>query len=282
MNGRYNANMQESARQWNLPRADQISLLAVMILLAYALASFIEIPGREFGFQLPGVYLSLELNFQVVVAGLVTGMTAAGTHQILRGHPKLNDESTVGHWLLPALSSLVIGLPLYQLSPGLIWWFGYLLGGGLLILVVVAEYITVDQDDRYYTAAAVGLFAISFALFLTLVIMLRITATRLLMILPVVILASGLVSLRTLHLRIHAEWQYTSALVIAFIVAQLAAALHYWPVSPVAYGLALLAPAYSLTNFLANIAEGQTPRRAVTEPALVLGLIWGIAIWMRQ
>jgi hypothetical protein len=151
-----------------------------------------------------------------------------------------------------------------------------------LILVVVAEYITVDQDDRYYTAAAVGLFAISFALFLTLVIMLRITATRLLMILPVVILASGLVSLRTLHLRIHAEWQYTSALVIAFIVAQLAAALHYWPVSPVAYGLALLAPAYSLTNFLANIAEGQTPRRAVTEPALVLGLIWGIAIWMRQ
>jgi hypothetical protein len=281
MNGRYNANMQETTRERNLPRSDQISLLAAMILLSYALASFIDIPGREFGFQLPGVYLSFELNFRVVIAGLVTGMTAAGTRQILRGHPNLGNEHTVGHWLLPALTSLVIGLPLYQLSPGLIWWFGYLLGGGLLILVVVAEYITLDQNDLLYTSAAIGLFALSFALFLTLVIMLRITATRLLMILPVVFLASGLVSLRTLHLRIHAEWQYTSALVIALIITQLAAALHYWPISPVAYGLTLLAPAYSLTNYLANIAEGQTPRQALTEPALVLLIIWGIAIWLR-
>jgi len=273
--------MQEAARHGNLPRADQISLLAAMILLAYALASFINVPGREFGFQLPGVYLSFELNFQVVVAAMVTGMTAAGTRQILRGHPQLMGESTVGHWLLPALTSLVIGLPLYQLSPGLIWWFGYLLGGGLLIMVVVAEYITLDQEDRFYTPAAVGLFAVSFALFLTLVIILRISAARLIMIMPVVFFASGLVSLRTLHLRIHAEWQYINALVIAVIIAQFAAALHYWPISPVSYGLALLAPAYSLTNFMANIADGQTPRQAVTEPGLVLLVIWGIAFWMR-
>ena len=98
------------------------------------------------------------------------------------------------------------------------------------------------------------------------------------MILPGLIVAAGLVSLRTLHFRFHERWQYTNAILISLIIGQFAAALHYWRISPIAYGLALLAPAYSLMVYLGNIAEGEPPRKALIEPAVIAVVIWGAAV----
>lgn len=270
--------MQENGKRRSLPQADRLSILTAMILLAYALARFINIPGREVGFQLPGVYISFQLNIQLIIAVLVAGMTASGTRQILRDHPRIGSEPTIGHWLLPALTSLVIGLPLYQLPSGPIWWLGYILGGALLMLVVLAEYITIDEEDELFTPAAIGLTIVSYAIFLALSIALRIAGTRLFMIVPVLMIAVGLVSLRTLHLRFHIRWQFTNAIIISLIIGQLAAALHYWRIPSVTYGLALLAPAYSLMVYLGNIADGDPPRKAVIEPAVIAFVIWGAAV----
>ena len=146
------------------------------------------------------------------------------------------------------------------------------------MLVVVAEYITVDDEDELFVPAAIGLTTVSFAIFLALCISLRIAGSRLLMIVPVLMLAVGLVSLRTLHLRFHGRWQFTSAVLIALITGQLAAALHYWRISPIAYGLALLAPAYSLMVYLGNVAGGESPRKALIEPVVIALVIWGAAI----
>lgn len=275
---RYNPVMNQPVRHRYLPDADRLSILAASILLAYALASYIHIPARQVGFQLPGIYLSVQLNVHTVVALLVAGLTATGSHQLLRDHPELGSERTIGHWLLPALTALVIGFPLYQIPPSLLWWLGFALGGALLMLVLVAEYVAVDPEDVRYTSATIGLTAVSFALFLALAIALRITGTRLWMIVPALSMAAGLVSLRALWLRIPGKWQFANAGVITLVVGQFAAALHYWPISPAAFGLVLLGPAYSLTSFLGNIAEGETPRQSVIEPVVVLLLIWGTAI----
>jgi hypothetical protein len=204
-------------------------------------------------------------------------MTASGTSQILRDHPNIGSEPAIGHWLLPAFTALVIGLPLYQLPPGPVWWLGYILGGALLMLIVLAEYITLDDKDELYLPAAIGLTAVSFAIFLALSIALRIAGTRLFMVLPVLMIAAGLVSLRTLHLRFHDNWQYTYAILISLIIGQFTAAFHYWRISPIAYGLALLAPAYSLMVYLGNITDGESPRKALIEPAAILLVIWSAA-----
>jgi hypothetical protein len=98
------------------------------------------------------------------------------------------------------------------------------------------------------------------------------------MIVPVLMLAVGLVSLRTLHLRFHGRWQFTNAVLIALITGQLAASLHYWRISPIAYGLALLAPAYSLMVYLGNVAGGESPRKALIEPVVIALVIWGAAV----
>jgi hypothetical protein len=175
------------------------------------------------------------------------------------------------------MTAWAIGLPLLQLPLTPVWWIGFALGGVLLILVLVAEYISIDSQDVRQPPAAAGLTAVSFALFLVLVAGLRFANTRLFLLLPALGLASGLVSLRTVHLRLHNRWAFLEAGVVALITIQFTAALHYMPVSPVSFGLALLGPAYTLTNLMGSLAEGEPLRQAVLEPAIVLALIWGAA-----
>lgn len=199
---------------------------------------------------------------------------------MLQEHPAIKNKSTFEHWLLPSLTAWVIGLPLYQLPNGPLWWAGFLIGGVLLMAVLVAEYITVDPDDVRQPAAAAGLTAVSFALFLALAIALRYAGIRLFLIVPALGLAAGLVSLRTLHLRLHGRWAFIEAGIITLITGQIAAALHYLPLAPVPFGLALLGPAYALTSLIANLADEEPLQQAIIEPGLVLGILLGTALWI--
>ena len=276
--GGYNAGV---IRPRFLPDANRLSVLAATILLAYALSNLVQLPGRELAIQLPGFYLAVQVDVHTFVALLVAGLTATGADWLLRDHPALGKKSTLEHWLLPALTAWVISLPLGQLPLGPVWWVGFTLGGALLVLVLVAEYIAVDPDDVRQPVAAAGLTALSFSLYLALVVALRYAGGRLFLMLPALTLAAGLISLRTLRLRLHGQWAFAPAGISALLIGQFAAALYYWPLSPVAFGLALLGPAYALTSLIANLAEGEAYGQAVIEPAVVLALVWGAALWLR-
>jgi hypothetical protein len=256
-------------------------VLAATILLTYALGIFIELPVRQISLQILGFNLSVQISAQTLLALLVAGLTATGMQWLLQDHPSIGGKTTFQHWLLPALSAWVISLPLFQLPTGVAWWIGFSVGGGLLILVLVAEYIVVDPEDIRQPPAAAGLTAISFALYLVMATMLRFVGTRLFFLLAALTLAVSLVSLRTLYLRLHGYWAVIETGVIALVTAQLATALHYWPLSPVSFGLILLGPAYALTNLMGNLAEGESLRQAILEPFVVLLLVWMTAIWIR-
>jgi len=148
------------------------------------------------------------------------------------------------------------------------------------MLVLIAEYIAIDPDDLRYTPASAGLIAVSFALFLILTIALRSADLRLFLILPAITLSGGLVSLRTLHLRLRGRWLFFPTIALTLVIAQLTAALHYWPISAIAFGLALLGPTYALTALIGALAEGIPLRRAILEPAVVLIVVWGTAFWI--
>lgn len=265
----------------NLPDPNRLSVVAATILLAYALASFVNLPKRDFGIQLPGLYLTLELNVHTVVAFLVAALTASGADWLLRDHPMLKKRSTFQHWLVPAFTALVIGVPLSRFTFGIEWFISYIIGGSLLMLVLVAEYIVVDPGDVRHALATASLTAVSFALFLVLAIALSSTGIRLFLVLPTLSLACGLISLRTLHLRLPEKWAFFQAIVLALVIAQFTAALHYWPLSPITYGLILLGPAYALTSLVGNLAEGESIQQALIEPSLVLIIVWLAAIWSR-
>ena len=99
--------MYEPEPHRHLPDADRLSMLTATILLAYALAHFIDLPGRELALQLPGIYLSVQVNVQTFVGPLVAALTASGANWLLRDHPAIGGQSTMEHWLLPALTAWV-------------------------------------------------------------------------------------------------------------------------------------------------------------------------------
>lgn len=261
-----------------LPDSERLSVLAATILLAYALTHFLSLPAREITLQLPGFFLSFTLDLRTAVAFLAAGLTASGADWLLHDHPMLKGK-TYQHWILPALTALVIGFPLFQLPLGLGWWMLFLAGGLTLMMVLLAEYIVVDPDDVRYSLASAFLTAISFSLFLVLAIVLRKANARLTFELPAIAIAVFGLSARSLNLRTHGRWLWWESLAVAFITLQIAAAFHYWPATPVAFGLAVLGPAYALTSLFSRLAEGEPARQAVIEPLIILAAAWGGALW---
>jgi hypothetical protein len=260
-----------------LPDVNRVGVLTASVLLAYALARLIQTPQFNVELQLPGFYFSYPLSLSTVMVFLASGLTATGMDWLLRSHPSLGEKRTIEHWLLPTLATFIIGIPLTILPPGNTWWIGFGIGSLLLVLVFLAEYIVVEPSAPSYAIATAGLTALSFAIYLILTTALRYGGVRLFLLAPALFITAGLVSLRTLYLRIGQTWEYNWALAIALVCTQIGAGLHYWPVSPIQFGLALLAPLYALSTFTGNLLEGIPLRRAMVEPLIALGLAWGIA-----
>lgn len=274
----------------HFPNFDRISTLAVTTLLAYAMGRYVDLPARTLGVEIGGVYFGLLLDTNTVVSILVAGLTASGADWLIRQHPALKRQQTIQHWFVPALTALILGEILHSLPTGFLWDIVFIIGAGLLLLVLVAEYIVVDANDASYPTAVTGLTALSFALFLVLTITLKSNETRLSFLIPPGVLSAGLISLRYIYLRLNLQDNFTpenarmawvAAFVISLITGQLIVAFYYWPVSPITFGLALLGPAYSLTNFVGNLTDGREIRQAIWEPLLIGGGIWIIALLMR-
>lgn len=269
------------ARERYLPDPNRVGVLAAAVLLTYALTRLVNAPGFTLTIQLPGFYFAYQLTLGTAMTLMAAGLTASGMDWLLRGHPALHQKNTLEHWLLPALTAFIVGVLLDSLPTGSVWWPAFAVGGGLLILVFLAEYVAVDPGAPLYTLASAGLTALSYTLFLLFVIALRIGGVRLFLSIPAIFLAAGLVTLRTLHLRLGGRWEFPWAIGIGLISAQLAAGLHYWPLSALQLGLILLGPLYALTALAYSLSQDVPIRSAFTEPAIILGGLWIAAIFLR-
>jgi len=264
-----------------LPDYNRVGVLTSTVLLAFALARLIQAPEFNLEVQFPGFFLTLPLNISTAISLLTAGLTATGMDWLLRGHPLLKGRSTLQWWLLPMLTTFVISVPLSVLPDGMPWWIGFGLSSTFLLLVFLAEYMVVDAGSPYYAAAMAGLTALSYTLFFILAVALRYSTARLFLIVPGLFLAAGLASLRIMQLRLVGRWEFAWATGIAFVCIQIAAGLHYWPLSPIQFGLMLIGPLYGLTNLAINLSEELPARRAALEPAIATALCWGLAIMVR-
>lgn len=265
----------------SLPSKDRLSVLAASILLAYALLPFIKLPERSLILQVAGIAFEYKVNFATIIAIITAGMAAAGTDWLLSDHPRLGNQRTIQHWLIPAMTTWVIGVPLSSIEIGMQWWAVFTFGGLLLVLVLVSEYIAVDLYDTRHAPAAVSLTAVSYALFLIFTITLTASGTRLYILLPGIGMIVFLVSLRNLNLRLNGRWCILWSVGIALIVTQVAAALHYWPLSPLRYGLIILGLGYAIASVAGSIEEGLSWRELWFEPTVMLAVLWGLAIGLK-
>lgn len=263
-----------------LPDPSRVSVLTAIILLSFALTHFLHVPEGNITIPIFGLALTIPISLNTAISLLTAALTAAGVDWLLRTHPSIEKGETREHWLLPTLTSLALGIALNTL-PENVWWLGFGLGVFLLVTVFLAEYVVVDPTDIRYPVATAVLTALAFAIFLILAVSLKASGGRLFLIAPALFVGSFLAALRTLHLRLNERWELAWAIGIGLVGMQLGAALHYWPLTPVRYGLALLAPVYALTVLAVSLADGVSFRRAAAEPGVMLAMIWGLLIWFR-
>jgi len=211
---------------------------------------------------------------------LTAGLTATGMDWLLRGHPSLKGRVTFQWWLLPTLAAFVISAALPILPTGTAWWIGFAISGVFIFFVFLAEYIVVDADAPYYAVSIAGLTAISYTLFFILSVALRSSGARLFLLIPGLFIAASLASLRILYLRLSSRWEFAWAIGIGLVCIQVAAGLHYWPLSPIKFGLMLIGPLYGLVNLSINLGERIPARRALFQPVFVIALCWGLAIFI--
>lgn len=263
----------------NTPPLNSLSVFTATILLAYVLAREVTLPGWQANWVVLGITVGITINFDTLVAALVAGLTATGTHALMQTHPTWQaDAPTVQHWLLPTLTAWALGAVLRTL-PGLWWWVGFASGGGLLLLTLLAEYASVSPEDSRYLPASAGLVALAFGLYLALAVALQAANTRLYLVLPALMGAAVLVAVRVYHLRLEGAWHILPALVTALISAELAAALHYFPLSPVRYGLLLTGFFYALVTLITGLLEARRLRSIILEAGITLTLSLLIALW---
>lgn len=264
-----------------LPDINRLSVLTATVLLAFALTRLLATTAYLVGFQIFGRIIRFDVDLRIIIILLASGLTAAGMDWLLKSHPLIQKKKrTLDHWLVPMLTALVLGMPLYLLRTDALWWGGFGVGALLLVLVFWAEYVVVSPGDTNYPTAIVVLTVLSFALYLILALALRYGGARLFFLVPALFVATFLVSLRTLHLRLGGRWEIAWAIGIALVGAQLAAGLHYLPISPIYYGMLLLSVLYGLTSLVASLLEGIPLRTAATDPAIMLVLLLLLGIWL--
>lgn len=267
-----------SAERRHLPDSNRLSVLLAAVLLSYVLAQMMEWEKYAVLIQLFGVDYSFDFEPSSLSIWLAAGLTASGMDWLLRSHPQYDGRSTLPHWILPALTAVILGISLYTMPLGLSWWLGFALGGLLLFLVLTAEYIVLDSSDVRHPAASAGLMALSFALFVILAASLSYAGVRLTVLVLAIFPAASMVVLRAIYLET-GVWDSWWSLTSAFVLTQFAAAFHYWPLKPVQYGLALLGPLYALTNLALNLREQVSARRAGLNALGSVGIFWMAALF---
>jgi hypothetical protein len=271
--------MQE--RHSYLPSTSRIGTLIASVLLAFALTRLIQSPRFTLIISLPGFYFAYPLTLSAALTILATALTATGMDWLTREHPALGKKSNIEHLMLPTLTTFVVGAPLALLSNGSAWWVGFAMSAVLLAGVFLAEYIAIDASAPPYAIARAGLSALAYALFLILTTSLRFSGARMFLLVPVIFIVAALISLRILHLDGTDRWDFPWAIGIGIVCVQIGAGLHYWQLTPIQFGLALTGPLYALTMLSASLAENIPWRRAALGPAIVVGLAWTSAIFLR-
>jgi hypothetical protein len=266
-----------------LPDINRLSIVAAAIMLAFALTLLVSFPEQLLAFNVLGILLEFSLNFSTLTILLTALLAAAGMEWLIQSHPVRPRYAkrwfSIRHWILPVLTTLVIGVALNNFKGGVFWWAIFGLGSLLLMAVFIAEYNVVNVGNVRHPMATIGLTGLSFALYLLMAIAIYSANLRLYLRIPLLAIGAMMVISRSLYLRL-GEWYPIWAIVNSLIVSEVAVGFHYLPIAPIQIGLILVGIAYGLTGVVSGIKESRRGWAFWAEPVgmltvlLVIGIFW--------
>jgi hypothetical protein len=268
----------------SFPDINRLSIVAAVIMLAFALIRLVSFPAQLISFVVFGILLNFFLDFSTIITGLTALLAATGMDWIIQSHPGKDQYQTrwayMRHWILPVLTTLVIGVTLNTFAQGSFWWVIYGFGSLLLMIVFVAEYNVVAGDDVLHPLATIGLSGLSFALYLLLAIAVSSANLRLYIRLPLLGVGAVMVISRSLYLRL-GNWHPIWAVVNSLVVLEVAVGFHYLPLTATQFGLLLVGIAYALTSIVTAVKESRQDLAFWVEPVMMLALMVIVSIVWR-
>ena len=266
----------------SMPDINRLSIVSATIILAFALTQLVSFPAQMISFSVLGILLEFFLDFNTIITMFTAVLAAAGMDWLIQSHPDHARYHSrwdyIRHWIVPMLTTLVIGVALNTFAGGAFWWVIFVLGSLLLVAVFIAEYNVFAVDEVRHPLASVGLTALSFALFLLLAIALNLENLRLYIRLPLLGIAAMMMISRSLYLRL-GHWYFVWAVVTSLIVSEIAVGFHYLPLTPTQFGLLLVGCAYALTSIVTAIKESRKDWAFWAEPVAMLTLMVLISIF---
>ena len=100
--------------------------------------------------------------------------------------------------------------------------------------------------------------AIAYAMILALSVALESTDQRLIVSVPAMAMGTAVLSMRILQLQTGQNWPWLESIACILFVTQIAAALHYLPLTPLANGVIVLGALFSIVNFIINLSHEVT------------------------
>lgn len=260
---------------------ERLRTVLILILFPLAISQWVPLATFTLTVQLPGFYLAQPLSLRALIVVIVAGLAATGMDWLIRS-AQLTPGNTFPHLLFPSLTTLALGGILPFIPQGPLWWWAFVFGAVLLASVFAAEFIALDRTASLFPLASAGLTVLGIALFLIITSALCFVSMRLVLLLPVLASVTFVLALRLFHLHFFKRWEIYWALGSAFLIVQIAAPLHYWPLSVVPFGLMLTGPFYALISLAIAFNEENLSRWNVIEAVVAILGSWGMALWLNR
>jgi hypothetical protein len=265
-----------------MPRYDRLSILVSLILFGLVISQVIELPTRIISFVALGVPTTIYLSSGWFIGAILVILAGTGTDSIVRSHPYAHDADrgySVSFWGLPCAFTL-FSLFLLPLSPDKSFWLGGLaLTGLFLSLIIIAQYHTIDPQDRYFDIARWALnLAVYLAIFASCTIIYGARARSLLSATAILVLGAAL-SAELLRSEpstqdMRRTWLY--ALIVGILLGEVTWALNHLSLSDLAGGVFLLLVFYVISGLAKHHLRGRLARHVVIEFAIVSALGLGL------
>ena len=267
---------------------DRLSLLTSLVLVGLTLSLILDLPSQRVEFSFLGSEASFTISGYWIIAVLLAALTAAGVNSIARTHPRVHLGETPYIfilWILPAVivttATMILSLTDVRVF-GVYEMIGVVLAGTFLVAVVIGEYITIDLNDRWYSAARLG---VNLAVYLAALILFATIYSwklRSLYSSTAIGFAAGLLALelfRGSESDFGRTWLY--AAVVGISMGEIVWALNYWNLPGFIGGALLLIFFYAFTGIVQQFLWNRLNKIVFAEFTMIAVGAMALLLWLR-
>jgi hypothetical protein len=268
-----------------LASLDRLSLLTSFVLIGLTLSLILDLPSRRIEFSFLGSEASVTVSGTWLIALLLAALSASGVDSIARTHPRVH-LGEVRYifilWILPALIVIAATVLLALTEARVYGLIGVAMAGAFLLVVILGEYLTIDLNDRWYSAARLGVNLAVYLIALILFATIYSWKARSLYSAPAIGLVAGLLALELLRgseSDFGRTWLY--AAVVGLSLGETVWALNYWNLTGLTGGALLLVFFYAFTGLAQQYLWGRLSKIVFVEFAMIVAGAIALLFWLR-